>query len=77
MAPASGRDPQDLGRLGPAELLEMPQREDLAVDRVEAVERLLDPEEPLGGRAACVGEVSRPSSIEASAAELASGSGSR
>ena len=41
-------DPQGLGRLGAVELLEVPQGQHLAVDRVEAVERLLDPEQPLG-----------------------------
>ena len=48
LAPASSVIAQRLGRLGAAELLEVPQRQHLAVDRVEAVQRLLDPQEPLG-----------------------------
>ena len=41
-------DAQHPGRLGGGQLLEVAQRQDLAVDRVECVERLLEPEDPLG-----------------------------
>ena len=39
---------EDLGRLAVAQLLEVPQYDDLAVDRIHAVERLLEPEPLLG-----------------------------
>ena len=41
-------DPQRQGGLGQAHLLEMPQGQDFAVDRVEGVERFLKPHHPLG-----------------------------
>ena len=55
----------------------MPQGQDFPVDRVERVECLLDAQQPLGACAAWVGEVCFPRSIDARAAELASGSASR
>ena len=45
----------------------MSQRDHLAVNGVETVQRLLDAKHPLGALAAGVGEVCRPRSIEASA----------
>ena len=41
-------DPEHLGGLGVGQLLEVPQRQDLPVERVEGVERLLEPQQPLG-----------------------------
>ena len=48
LGPGFLTDSQHFGRLGAAELLEVPQRQDLAVDRVERIQGLLDAEQPLG-----------------------------
>jgi hypothetical protein len=48
LGPSLLRDPEHLRRLGAAELLEVSQREHLAVEGVEVVQRLLDPHHPLG-----------------------------
>ena len=56
----------------------MAQGHDLTVQRLERIECLLDLDNICSARmAAFEGDVNRPSSIEASAAELAWGSGSR
>ena len=48
LGPSLLGDRQGERRLGAIELLEVPQGKHLAVDRIEAVQRLLDPQEPLG-----------------------------
>ena len=48
LRPGLGADPQHLGGLRPTELLEVPQRQHLAIDRVECIQGLLDTKEPFG-----------------------------
>ena len=64
---------QDLGGLGVGQILEMPQRDDLAVDRVHAVEHVLELELTSARMAAWLAVVNRPSSWAASETELACG----
>ena len=64
---------EDLGRLGVAQLLEMPQGDDLAVDLVHAVEGGLELELALGPETAWLAVVYRPRSWAASETELACG----
>ena len=64
LRPGIRTDPEYHRRLGEAELFEVSQRQHLAVNRIEAIQGRLDPQQPLGPLAAWVGEVSRPRSIE-------------
>ena len=65
------------GGLAGRELFEVPQRQHLAVDRVERVERVWIRTSRSVRTAACVGDENRPNSIDASANELAGGEAPR